>query len=38
MMTRNINEEFYGDKAFSFGGKCRLKGDKKKCPTLFTLN
>ena len=24
MMTRNINEEFYGDKAFSFGGKYRL--------------
>ena len=24
MMTRNINEESYGDKAFSFGGKYRL--------------
>ena len=23
-MTRNINDEFYGDKAFSFGGKYRL--------------
>ena len=23
-MSRNINEEFYEDKAFSFGGKYRL--------------
>ena len=24
MLARNINEKFYGDKAFSFGGKYRL--------------
>ena len=23
-MSRNINEEFYGDKSFSYGGKYRL--------------
>ena len=24
MMARNINEEYHGDKSFSFGGKYRL--------------
>ena len=32
MMARNINEEYHGDKSFSFGGKYRLYDnfDKRK--------
>ena len=40
MMARNINEEYHGDKSFSFGGKYRLYDnfDKRKVDKALEEN